>query len=248
MKKNILSAVVMIISAFSLVSCDPKDSDTKSTTTGTPGTTVIVGSSTNGTVITATGAIVNKTNDLQNFNAINVSSVIITEVVAGPSFKIEITDYENIIQYTKFEVKNNELLIFIEAPENTVISNTKSKAIVTVPANQLKKLTTSGTAIITLKDSFNGIINLTTSGTSSITAAAAASTTTLAADLSGTSRIDFLNVQAENVTALSSGTSISKFAVSKNLDATLTDVSTLSYKGDPTVTKKTSFNSKLIKL
>lgn len=253
MKKLILSIAFLLVSVLILESCTKEDlnatSVSGSTSTngnGTSGTTV--GSSTSGTAITGTGSIISKTTDLASFSEINVSTVVKTEVVIGTSFKIETSDYENLLQYTKFEVKDNVLSIFIDEPTNTMISNTKSKAVITLPADVLKKLACSGAATITLKDSFNGLTDVLASGATVIMSSAVAKTNSINILASGSSQISFLSITAENVTVKNSGSSVSTFTITKTLNATLSGASTLSYNGDPIITKNISVASKLIKL
>ena len=88
------------------------------------------------------------------------------EVAKGTENKVEYSDYENIIQYLKFEVVGNRLIVRT-IPENISISNSQAKAKVVLVGN-LNAVYITGSANVDLLSSFNGLNKLGITGSGNI--------------------------------------------------------------------------------
>ncbi|MFM8740925.1 MAG: GIN domain-containing protein, partial [Cytophagales bacterium] len=105
--------------------------------------------------ISGSGNIASQTLVLSSFTEIEVRNYCNMEVEKGTENKVEYSDYENIIQYLKFEVVGNRLIVKT-IPENISISNSQAKAKVVLTGN-LDAVYITGSADVDLLSSFIGL-------------------------------------------------------------------------------------------
>ncbi len=64
-----------------------------------------------GLIVKGKGSIITENRTVSNFNAIELQNNADVEVVKGDQLAVEVSDYENIIEYIEVYVNNNVLMI-----------------------------------------------------------------------------------------------------------------------------------------
>lgn len=204
--------------------------------------------------ITGSGTIITRNPDVANFEEIEVANYCNVEVYQDNSYSVQVSEYENLMQYLKFEVDGKKLIISTE-PENISINNSHAKAVIHMP-DALRKLTISGSSDITLKSGFKDISNLNITGSGNIIAEKPATMDKVNASIAGSGRITMLgtannvslhtigsgNIVFSGVKALSGNCKIDgsgdiKANLSNTLNATINGSGNIIYSGNPAVTK-----------
>ncbi len=205
--------------------------------------------------VTGSGNIVTQTPTVSRFEEIEVASHCDVTIYHGNEFKVEVSDYENLLQYLKFEVTGKKLTIKTE-PDNISLNNSKAKATIYMP-DLLRKLTISGSSDIVLNDGFKDITDLNVSGSGNITGTQPATMNNIRAtiegsgditmtgtannlDLSieGSGNIDFAGVTAQAATCSIDGSGDIIVNAAVALSATINGSGDILYYGNPTVTQK----------
>ncbi|MBI3233118.1 MAG: DUF2807 domain-containing protein, partial [Bacteroidetes bacterium] len=140
--------------------------------------------------ITGSGNIVTQTPDIASFEEIEVANYCDVEVYQDNNYSLQVSEYENLIQYLKFEVVGKKLIISTE-PGNISIKNSQAKAVIHMP-DALHKLIISGSSNITLKSGFKDISNLYISGSGNIIGEKVAQMNKVNATIAGSGNITML--------------------------------------------------------
>lgn len=195
---------------------------------------------------TGTGSLASKNINLNSFNEIEIANYCNVEIVTGTTNKVEYSDYDNLIQYLKFEIIGNKLIVKT-VPENAVITNSKAKAKIYVAGN-LTGLFISGVGNMTISNSFDNISTYNISGSGNIVANANATATSINATITGSGNIDILKINTQSAVCKTSGTGNITIAVVNSLNANISGFGNISYSGNPTITKNITGIGSVIKL
>ncbi len=193
-----------------------------------------------------TGTITSKSLELSPFNEIEIANYCDVEIVTGTTNKVEYSDFDNIIQYLKFEVINNRLVLKT-VPENITIKNTKAKAKIFV-AGSLTGLFISGSGDMSILNSFENISICDVSGSGNLVANSDSTSKSLASTVSGSGDIDILKISSQDASCTISGSGDISVTAANTLDAKISGSGNVSYSGNATVTKTISGSGELIKL
>lgn len=213
--------------------------------------------------INGSGTIITRNPDVSNFEEIEVANYCNIEVYQDNTYSVQVSEYENIMQYLKFEVVGKKLIISTE-PENISISNSRAKAVIHMP-DVLRKLTVSGSSDITLKSGFKDISYLNISGSGNIIGEKPSTMNKVKAMVAGSGRITMLGtantvnlhtigsgnivfsgVKAQNGNCRIDGSGDIKVNLSSTLDATINGSGYVIYSGNPTVTKTINGSGMLV--
>jgi hypothetical protein len=217
--KTVISKLVFISALVFIFSCN-KNSDMNSQPVNSQ---------------TGTGSISSSSINLSSFNEIEITNYCDVEIDTGATNKVDYSDYGNLVQYLKFEIVGNRLVVKT-FPENTLITNSKAKAKIYVAGN-LKGLFISGSGNMTLANSFNGISQCTVSGSGNLMANENSTSTNMAATISGSGSIDILKITSQSANCTVSGSGNISVAVTNDLTANISGSGSISYLGNPTVSK-----------
>lgn len=197
--------------------------------------------------ISGKGNIVNETVALSSFTEIEVRSYCTMEVTKGTENKIEYSDYENIIQYVKFEVLGNRLIIKT-IPENISISNSQAKAKVFLTGN-LNAVYITGSANMDLLSSFNGLNKLAITGSGNIVSSGTTTVPSIDCSITGSGNLSLLKVNSTTAKCAIAGSGNITIAVSASLNASIVGSGNIYYQGNPAdIVVNVTGSGKVIKL
>jgi len=210
------------------------------------------------------GSIVTESRTATDFKSIKLVGSADVEIVKGSAFKVEVSDYENIVQYLSVKVEDHELIISKD-PETIVLSNSEAKVKVTMPDSltaislvgsgdinvnsafkDMQMLSITGSGDININQNVNlNILSTNIIGSGNITALGKVNT--LTAEISGSGDIKFSDLQAGSATCSISGSGNIDINVVTALNATISGSGNISYSGSPTVTKQITGSGSVVK-
>lgn len=153
------------------------------------------------------------------------------EVAKGTENKVEYSDYENIIQYLKFEVVGNRLIVKT-IPENISISNSQAKAKVVLVGN-LNAVYITGSANVDLLSSFNGLNKLGITGSGNIVSSGNTTAPSIDCSITGSGNLSLLKVNSTTAKCAIAGSGNITIAVSGSLNASIAGSGNIYYQGNP---------------
>ena len=210
------------------------------------------------------GPVVTETRSVSNFTGVSSEMRGKVNFSIAPTFKVEITGQQNIIDVVKTNVVNG--ILHIDFKNSTlVIGNADLIINVTAPAADYFRLSGSGNMDVT-GDIVATNLQLKLSGSGNLTIQKAIIADKIEADLSGSGdvqilngsainvdlktsgngKIDFANLAAENGTTKITGSGDMKVALSKKLDAEITGSGSVYYHGNPIITTKITGSGKVM--
>lgn len=192
------------------------------------------------------GKIKSNTQSLNSFTEIEIENNCDVELVKGTENKVEFSDYENIIQYLKFELVGNKLIVKT-APDNISINNSKAKAKIYVKGN-LNKIFILGSANVDLVNSFSGLNELNISGSGNLNALQNIVIPNIDCSISGSGNMNILQINAANAKCSVSGSGEISIHVTKSLNASIAGSGTISYQGNPSLIQNVSGSGSIVKL
>ncbi|NDP19623.1 MAG: DUF2807 domain-containing protein [Paludibacter sp.] len=231
-KKNLFKFVVSLLFSFSLAAC-----------VGMFG-------------VTGTGDIITEIRPVSNFKSIDLLTSADVEIVKGDSFKVEVSDYENIIQYISLKVVARNLVISV-SPITTLLVNSKAKIMITMP-DSLSSVSNAGSGNVVLNSSFKDLelfintgsgdiiaskdlnikkMNASILGSGNITAKGTAETLTTL--ISGSGDIDFSNLISNTADCTTTGSGNTYVNVINTLKAKISGSGNIEYEGSPVITATT---------
>ncbi len=210
-------------------------------------------------VVSGSGAQVADMRSVKPFAAIEVGGAIDVTVNLqdGATPSVQLYGYENLLKYIKTEVKDNTLNIYtVEGTE--LNTDQKIKAVITLPS--MASLSLSGATYGVIHGNVKGSdFKLEVSGASDVVAdnvsvthfsteisgAAKVKVSSGAAEsanyeLSGAAVLNAFNLVTDNTTVELSGTGLANVNAQKTLNAHLSGVGAIRYKGHPAVTSEKS--------
>jgi len=210
------------------------------------------------------GSIVTNTISAKDFQSVQLLTSADVTIVKDTAFKVEVDDYENIVQYTSAKVVSHNLIISIN-PVTTILSNSQAKVRISMP-DSLIGLTITGSGNIDVNAAFkdvqtllvtgSGSINLNSSsslnklsasilGSGGITALGTANT--LTAIISGSGNMNFRNLIANDATCTITGSGNINVTAVNTLKATISGSGNIMYSGSPTITQTITGSGNVIK-
>ncbi|MFK7061044.1 DUF2807 domain-containing protein [Flavobacterium oreochromis] len=200
--------------------------------------------------LVGSGSIVSKEVLLAQFEEIVLEKNCNVELIRGTEYKASISDYSNLVQYTKLENIGSKLIIKTE-PQNIILNNSKAKVIIYLPEQTLKAINILGAGNINFKSQFNDITNIAISGSGNITNEVPSVTKSLNISINGSGSVDVLKTQSQMAICDISGSGNIKLAISDILNATILGSGNIYYQSNNNVTSITSVitgSGKVIKL
>lgn len=207
--------------------------------------------------ISGSGEIVTETRSVSDFKSIDLLTSADVEIVKGDSFKVEVSDYENIVQYLSLKVVAHNLIISV-SPITTVLTNSKAKVMITMP-DSLTSVSIAGSGDVVLNSAFKDLEVFIITGSGSINAtkaltinkmtasilgsgsiAAKGNVETLTTLISGSGNINFSNLISKTANCTTTGSGNTYVNATNTLKANITGSGNIVYAGSPTVTSNIS--------
>ncbi|MDC6367028.1 MULTISPECIES: head GIN domain-containing protein [Flavobacteriaceae] len=195
------------------------------------------------------------------YDAVALAGWFDVELVSGQEGELTLKGESNLLEHIKTEVKDGKLVIKTERGVNLRPSNWSKGIYITVPVEDIKTVSLSGSGDIvgktTLKaDSFktsmagSGDVSLTIEA-QSVSASLSGSgdinlsgkTTDLDVHVAGSGDIKAYDLEAEFVTAAVSGSADIKVTANQSIDARVSGSGDISYRGNPTKIKSKASGS-----
>lgn len=214
--------------------------------------------------ISGKGNIVTENRQASNFTSIELQSSANVEIVKGTSFKVSVSDYENIIQYLSIEVVDSRLIIK-KKPFTVNLWNSKAKVVVTLP-DPLYSVKLSGSGNMKVNSTFNDLGFLILSGSGNIEVNndcrlnkleaqisgsgninAIGSVQELNSQISGSGNIRFSQLKAKTATCTISGSGNMYVFIEERLEAYLSGSGDIVYSGTPQVNTHKSGSGRVYK-
>lgn len=214
--------------------------------------------------ISGNGAIVSESISAANFETIELQSAADVVIVKGNTFSVEVSDYENLLQYLTVKVVDHRLIIKKE-PETVNLWNSKAKVIVTMP-DSLYAVTLAGSGEMRVDPAFSKLQSLMLYGSGSIliedycalddleaqitgsgNIRAKGTVTKLTTRISGSGNMLFSDLEAYDAKCTLTGSGNMYISVENELDVYLSGSGDVIYYGNPTVNSYASGSGKLYK-
>lgn len=208
--------------------------------------------SSNGPPLVGSGTAATEERKVSEFAEISVSSAIKLDVNIGPAAAIAVTADDNLLPHVITEVTSDRLKIYVDQGYKS-----KLGVHVQMAAPELKGLRGSGAAKIKITNASGERFRLGLSGASECkwkgevdalamkldggsNAAVSGTAGRLEMNCSGAAKVDARELAVKTAKISLSGASNAQVNVSDELNVTASGASTLTYAGEPTVTKKVS--------
>ncbi len=204
----------------------------------------------NGKKISGNGDVVTKTRSISDYDEVKLKGSLDVSLIAGTEGKVTIKGESNLIEYVMTEVENNVLKIYVEKGYYLKISR-GSKIVVTVPFEDLSKVTLSGSGDIYSKDiikatnfktgvSGSGNIKLEVEAqnakgyvTGSGDLALSGSSESFDCTVTGSGDLEAYKLQAKEVNASVTGSGDIYVTATNSLKARVSGSGDITYKGNP---------------
>lgn len=209
------------------------------------------------------GNIISENIEVANFSAIENMSSAQVEILKGDSFKVELSDYENLLDYWDVKVVNNRLIIQTKPASSLV--NTKAKVVIVMP-DQLQKIIVSGSGDLQIRSAFENFETAIVNGSGSINSSTSTSYNLLdlvisgsgnirlngVADelytaINGSGKIYLSNVTAQHADCIVSGSGDTYVTVQNSLKAIIAGSGNIIYSGSPSIDISDNGSGRLIK-
>lgn len=204
-------------------------------------------------LVIGNGDIVSKTVNVgDGFTSVELQSYADVIIEEGADFKVEISDYENLIDYMYVRVINGKLVIKT-SPDYVNVSHTEATVMITMP-DTLYSILLSGSGDVEVNDAFNKLQLLKISGSGDIELESNAQYEHLKATISGSGNISGSGTAVELETIISgsgyirfedmivqsaqcaiSGSGNTYVSVINNLEASISGSGSVIFYGNPSV-------------
>jgi hypothetical protein len=192
------------------------------------------------------GQIVTKTIAFNEFSEVHVNNYCDVEIKIGSEFKVEVSDYENIIEFLEFNVVQGKLRIE-STRKDAHASNSRAKAIIYIP-QQLISLSINGSGNIQLLDPFKELQNIVIAGSGDIFSSATSSTHLLNISIAGSGDIDLSKIVSQDVNCSISGSGDVKVNAQKLLNVSISGSGDVHYLGNPSITKRIDGSGEVVSM
>ena len=210
------------------------------------------------------GSIVTNTITAKDFQSVQLLTSADVTIVKDTAFKVEVDDYENIVQYTSAKVVSHNLIISIN-PVTTILSNSQAKVRISMP-DSLIGLTITGSGNIDVNAAYKDVQTLLVTGSGSINMnsscslnklsasilgsggiTAKGSANTLTAIISGSGNMNFRNLITNDANCTITGSGNINVTAVNTLKATISGSGNIMYSGSPTITPTITGSGSIIK-
>lgn len=147
------------------------------------------------------GNILTEVRTVETFDAIELRSHANVEIRKGTEYKVEVSDYDNLLPYIVLRNTGNTLII--DSRENTALVNSKTQIIITMPA-PLYAIELKGSGNFYLQSAFNDLNRLSIMGSGNIYGEVPLQLSDIEAKIAGSGNIE-LKGTAESVKATIAG-------------------------------------------
>src|SRR6188768_2636071 len=215
--------------------------------------------------ITGHGHVVNETRTVPAFTGVNFDIPGKLHYTPGPTFKVELSSQQNLLDVIETYVSGNDLKIivksgvnikskedsdvFIEAPDLTYLSLGGSGYMevsqVYKPSNL--RLAVSGSGRIQISQLETNVLNAEISGSGDLQINNGKSNREQV-NISGSGMADFLNFATDDAVTQTSGSGTIQLQVNKTLESYISGSGVVMYKGNPTVKSSVSGSGRVVKL
>jgi len=199
---------------------------------------------------------------VSDFSAIELLSSADVEISRGDSFRVVLSDYENLLDYWDIKVVNNTLLI--QTKPYTSLITSRAKVSIVMP-DELEEVILPGSGNVLIKSAFANLERAVIGGSGNINSTATTNYSTLSLRIAGSGNIT-LKGTAEEVSTITVGSGrmyLSKLAVQKancliagsgsvymnverTLNATISGSGNIYYTGRPEITISDNGSGNLI--
>lgn len=212
---------------------------------------------------TGSGDEVRETRSIAAFTEVEMQNSADVEFIKGTTQKVEVSDFENLLEFLIVEVSGNKLIIKTKA--NTVVSNSRAKVFITTPET-ITKTVLSGSGNIVFKDAMSSLKTAEISGSGNITSSLSTTYTNLdlivsgsgninfngkatdaKAVVSGSGKINLGDLESQNADALVSGSGDITVKAVKKLDAAISGSGNIFYFGTPDLKTNITGSGKVVK-
>jgi hypothetical protein len=214
--------------------------------------------------ISGKGNIVSETRYVSNFTSVELLTSANVEIVKGDTFDVQVSDYENIIEYIDLKMVGDKLIICTE-PESANVWNSEAKIRITMP-DILYSVKLGGSGTIKVGSAFNKLQYLSISGSGDINVAESCSlrrletqitgsgnmkafgnVEVLKAKISGSGSMYLSNLKAKSATCTLTGSGKMFVNIENTLDAYLSGSGDIIYSGNPVVNSYLSGSGRVYK-
>lgn len=195
-------------------------------------------------IIRGKGDIVTQERAVSNFSRIKIKGVTDVTVVQGNTFRVTVSDYENLVNEIETSLSGDELIIGYK--REVWVTKGKSKATVTMPALKGVRVDGSGDFIIEGPFTGTGLFSAEINGSGNITVN---NVIVEEADIhiSGSGDVRNFGLQAGKAKVKVSGSGNTEITVSNLLDVRISGSGDVYYKGNPSVNASINGSGKVVK-
>ena len=183
-----------------------------------------------GSDVAGSGKRVMEKRQISPFTSISTEGAFTIEVTCQKNPSLEVEGDDNVLPLVKTEISGNVLRL-----TNTGSYSVNDPVVVKISVPNLEALSVSGAGKIDIKGMNNGRFEIDSEGAPAITVSG--STKLVDIKSNGAGRIDSHNLHALRAVVDSNGVSKIDLDVADKLDVTVSGPSSITYRGDPVVTK-----------
>lgn len=210
------------------------------------------------------GNIISETRSINSFTEIDLRCSADVEIYKGAVQSIEVSDYENLLEYLEVRTSGNTLIIETN-PHHVFLQNSEAKVSIVIP-DVITDIEISGSGNVYINDSLNNLQSVEISGSGTLTGSPASYKSTINAEVSGSGEIElngdapsisteisgsgqiyFRNLFADHAISSISGSGSTTVNVSNSLKANISGSGCIYYYGNPSVSSSITGSGKVIK-
>jgi len=199
---------------------------------------------------------------VSDFSAIELLSSADVEISKGDSFRVVLSDYENLLDYWDIKVVNNTLLI--QTKPFTSLVTTRARVSIVMP-DELEEVILSGSGDIEIKSAFENLERAVIGGSGNIVSSATTNYSTLSLRIAGSGNITLkgtaeevntitmgsgrmylANLDVQKASCLIAGSGNIYMNVERTLNATISGSGNIYYTGQPAITISDNGSGNLI--
>ncbi len=209
------------------------------------------------------GPITSRQCNVSDFTAVELLGSADVEITKGDSFRVVLSDYENLLDYWVIKVVNNTLMI--QTKPFTSLITTRAKVSIVMP-DHLEKVILAGSGDILMKSAFENLEHANIEGSGDIVGTASAHYNTLSLLIAGSGNITLkgsvdevntitmgsgrmylANLAAQEAGCMISGSGNVYLNVEHKLNATISGSGNIYYTGQPEITISDNGSGSLIR-
>lgn len=138
--------------------------------------------------VIGSGKIVTQTRQVSGFDAIELRSHANVEIKKGKDFKVEVSDYENLLPYLTLEKSGSTLEIGVK--KNTKMINSKTRVVITMP-DPLYSINIKGSGNFYIDSPFNDLTSIVIAGSGDVNSDVAQQLDKLVVKILGSGNVEF---------------------------------------------------------